>query len=31
MEIEEVTRNMELFHLKFKGRKANEGAHLCAK
>jgi ribonuclease HI len=31
LEIEEITRNMEYFHLKFIGREANEGAHLCAK
>jgi hypothetical protein len=30
-EIEELSSNMEFFKLGFIGRKANEGAHLCAK
>ena len=31
LEIEDITRNMEVFHLRFIGREANEGAHLCSK
>ena len=31
LEIEDITRNMEVFHLRFIGWEANEGAHLCAK
>jgi hypothetical protein len=30
-EIEELSSNMEFLKLDFIGRKANEGAHLCAK
>ncbi|XP_071683496.1 uncharacterized protein [Lolium perenne] len=30
-EIEDLSSNMEYFHLSFIGREANEGAHLCAK
>ena len=30
-EIEELTGNLDMFQIKFVGREANEGAHLCAK